>query len=53
MTTLTIIFWKFAIFTYRFDLLQLKQNVKSSIKNFVYKLSNKFSNDLGPSFLRK
>ena len=34
------------VLIYRFDLLQVKRNLISSIINFVYELSNELPNDL-------
>ena len=46
MSNLVIICWNFTIFQHMSDLLQVKQNLISSIANLVYELPHKLSNDL-------
>ena len=41
-----IIFWKFTMFQYRSDTLQVKQNLISSIANFAYVLTQELPNNL-------
>ena len=48
-----IIFKNFAMFQHMLDSLQVKQNLISSNRNFVYELSHKLSNDLKPKDFRK
>ena len=43
-----IIFKNFAMFQHMFDSQQVKQNLISNNRNFVYELSHKLSNDLKP-----
>ena len=49
LRTFFIIFWKFTIFPYRSDSPQVKQNLISSIANFVYVLTQELPNNLRPS----
>ena len=39
MSTSLVIFWKFTVFWHRFHLILAKQNLISSMRNIVYKLS--------------
>ena len=45
-TILVIIVWNFTIFQYRSDSPQVKQNLMSSIANFVYELLHELPNTL-------
>ena len=45
-TTLVIIFWQFTVFQSRFDFLQVKRSLISSIIDFNFELPHKFSKGL-------
>ena len=45
-TILVIIFWLFTLFQYRFDSLQVKQDLISSIIEFIYEFSQELPSNL-------